>query len=297
MLFEHVARQDRDLDRAADRRLHVPERAARGPLRHRRASTGDEFRRVPLPAGRAAAAGVLTHASVLLSTSNPNRTSPVKRGLFVLENLLGREVPPAAAGRAAAWRTRKADGQDAEDAPRATRRPPGEEGVRRLPRPLRPDRAGAGELRQDRPVARQGARGGADRPEDGTAHRRGGRRGGRPGRSRWRRRKDVFYRCVTEKLLTYALGRGLEPADAVTVDRITARLVGRGAASSRVLLAVVVDSPPFQTRRGDGGERGRSAHRRAARAEAARTRRPTRRATWTGRSTRRRRPTDRRGEP
>src|SRR5262249_58808440 len=38
--------------------------------------------------------GVLTHASLLISTSNPNRTSPVKRGLFVLENLLGREVPP-----------------------------------------------------------------------------------------------------------------------------------------------------------------------------------------------------------
>ena len=53
---------------------------------------GEEMRRVMLPGGRRF--GVLTHASVLIATSNPNRTSPVKRGLFVLENLLGREVPP-----------------------------------------------------------------------------------------------------------------------------------------------------------------------------------------------------------
>jgi hypothetical protein len=66
-------------------------------------------------------------------------------------------------------------------------------------------------------------------------------------------RKEVFYRCVTEKLLTYALGRGLEPADAVTVDRITARLAAEGGKFS-VLLAALVDSAPFQTRRGDGGE-------------------------------------------
>jgi len=38
--------------------------------------------------------GVLTHGSFLVSTSNPNRTSPVKRGLFVLENLLATKVPP-----------------------------------------------------------------------------------------------------------------------------------------------------------------------------------------------------------
>ena len=39
--------------------------------------------------------GILGHGSFLLVTSNPTRTSPVKRGLFVLENLLG--APPAAA--------------------------------------------------------------------------------------------------------------------------------------------------------------------------------------------------------
>ena len=52
---------------------------------------GDRFRRVSLagtPAG-----GVLTQASVLAVTSNPTRTSPVKRGKWILENILG--APPA----------------------------------------------------------------------------------------------------------------------------------------------------------------------------------------------------------
>ena len=66
-------------------------------------------------------------------------------------------------------------------------------------------------------------------------------------------RKAVFYRCVTEKLLTYALGRGLEPADAVTVERIADRLGTEGGKFS-VLLMGIVESPPFQTRRGDSGE-------------------------------------------
>ncbi len=38
--------------------------------------------------------GVLAHASVLLVTSNPTRTSPVKRGQFILENMLGTPAPP-----------------------------------------------------------------------------------------------------------------------------------------------------------------------------------------------------------
>ncbi len=53
---------------------------------------GNEFRKIDTrPFGRA---GVLTHASILTSTSNPARTSPVKRGKFIMENLLGEEPPP-----------------------------------------------------------------------------------------------------------------------------------------------------------------------------------------------------------
>ena len=57
-----------------------------------RASTGDEFRRVALADRRRG--GVLTQASVLTLTSNPNRTSPVKRGQWILQQLLGTPPPP-----------------------------------------------------------------------------------------------------------------------------------------------------------------------------------------------------------
>ncbi len=54
---------------------------------------GGDFQRVSLKG--TPRAGVLTHASVLAVTSNPTRTSPVKRGKFVLDNLLGAPPPPA----------------------------------------------------------------------------------------------------------------------------------------------------------------------------------------------------------
>jgi hypothetical protein len=55
---------------------------------------GDKFRRVALPKN-SPRGGVLTQASVLTVTSNPARTSPVKRGKWVLDNLLGTPPPPA----------------------------------------------------------------------------------------------------------------------------------------------------------------------------------------------------------
>ncbi len=53
---------------------------------------GEEMRRVALPPG-GPRGGVLTQGTVLAVTSNPDRTSPVKRGLFILDNILG--TPPA----------------------------------------------------------------------------------------------------------------------------------------------------------------------------------------------------------
>ena len=55
--------------------------------------SGDQFRRVDLPAD-SRRGGVLTHASVLTVTSNGTATSPVVRGVWVLENILGKQVNP-----------------------------------------------------------------------------------------------------------------------------------------------------------------------------------------------------------
>jgi hypothetical protein len=60
-------------------------------------------------------------------------------------------------------------------------------------------------------------------------------------------RRD-FYQCLTEKLLTYALGRGLEYYDVETVDNIVARLEKDDGHFSS-LLTGIVESAPFQRRR------------------------------------------------
>src|SRR5258707_3550934 len=61
-----------------------------------RGVVGDHFRRVSLagtPRG-----GILTQASVLTVTAGPTRTSPVKRGKWVLDNILGTPPPPPPPG-------------------------------------------------------------------------------------------------------------------------------------------------------------------------------------------------------
>lgn len=61
------------------------------------------------------------------------------------------------------------------------------------------------------------------------------------------RRLD-FYRCLTEKMMVYALGRGLDYQDVPAVDAIVARLEASGGKPS-ALLTGLIDSAPFQRRR------------------------------------------------
>jgi hypothetical protein len=64
-------------------------------------------------------------------------------------------------------------------------------------------------------------------------------------------RRDDFYRCLSEKLLTYAIGRGLEYYDTVTTDHMVEAMKASNGAM-RTLIYSVVESAPFQKRRGDG---------------------------------------------
>ena len=61
-------------------------------------------------------------------------------------------------------------------------------------------------------------------------------------------KSDQVVTTITEKLLTYALGRGLESSDVETVDRIVARLDRDGGRFSALLMGVI-ESAPFQKRR------------------------------------------------
>ena len=93
LFFESILREDRSVLDLLQRRLHVPERAAGEALRH------PERLRQPLPPRRRSDAdsergGLLRQGSILTVTSYATRTSPVIRGKWILENLLGMPPPP-----------------------------------------------------------------------------------------------------------------------------------------------------------------------------------------------------------
>ena len=91
LFFESVLEEDRSLLEFIDSKYtFVNPRLAK----HYGLEGVDEgpFQRVVLP--KSDRGGILTHASILATTSNPTRTSPVKRGKWVLENLLGDAPPP-----------------------------------------------------------------------------------------------------------------------------------------------------------------------------------------------------------
>jgi hypothetical protein len=66
------------------------------------------------------------------------------------------------------------------------------------------------------------------------------------------KRKRQFAESLTKKMLTYALGRGLEPYDQRAVEEIVESLESSGYRFS-ALIAGIVTSKPFRMRRGDGG--------------------------------------------
>jgi hypothetical protein len=62
-------------------------------------------------------------------------------------------------------------------------------------------------------------------------------------------RKEDFYRCLSEKLLTFAIGRGVEYYDAPTIDLLVKRLESKQG-NLRELIYGIIESAPFQKRRG-----------------------------------------------
>jgi hypothetical protein len=189
--------------------------------------------------------GLLTQASFLIVTSNPTRTSPVKRGLFILENLLGTPAPPPPADvpplEAVKGNSKKTLAM--REMMELHRREPlcYSCHARMDPLGLALEEFNAiGKWRDE---------------EDGKPIETAGKliTGEKFANVRElshviaeKRTKD-FYRCLTEKLLTYALGRGVEYYDAPAIDRIVADLQNDGR--MRTLLYGIVDSAPFQLRR------------------------------------------------
>jgi hypothetical protein len=204
---------------------------------------GSRFRRVSV-AGDPRRAGFLSHGSLLTVTSYPNRTSPVLRGKWVLNNLLGAPPPPpppdvpslpeaGEGGKPASVRERLEQ----------HRRNPACATCHSQMDPLgfslenfdaigrwRTAEAGA-------PVDASGAMPGGSRFEGPTGL-----------RDLLLDHQEQFLRTVTEKLLAYALGRAVQPADAPAI-----RAIVRDAAAQQyrwsAIVSGIVRSVPFQMRK------------------------------------------------
>jgi mono/diheme cytochrome c family protein len=209
---------------------------------------GDAFRRVDLTDGRRG--GVLTMGSVLAVTSYPTRTSPVIRGKWVLENLLGAPPPPPP-----------------PDVPELDEQKLGKEVSMR--QQLAAHRANPScaschnrmdaigfALENYDALGRYRTHDGAFAVDASGVLPSGESFTDAAGLKRiFRANPEEFVLCLTEKLFTYALGRGVERTDKPAI-RAMARAAEPKEYRFSALVLGIVNSVQFQMRRAEGKEPG-----------------------------------------
>ena len=251
--FSGIIREDRSVLELVDADYtYLNERLAR----HYGISgvSGEEFRKVALKGDAARRGGVITQAAVLTVTSNPTRTSPVKRGKWVLENILGTPPPPPPPNVPELI-------EDAKLAETASLR-------KRLE--MHRSNPGCAVCHRDMDALGFALENfdavGAWRTKDGKFDIDAA--GELPGGAKFNGaadlkkllrsvKKDSFVRCLTEKMLTYGLGRGVEFYDKCAVDKIAAALAKNDHKFSTLVMEII-KSDPFQKRRGQGKRQPRS---------------------------------------
>ena len=250
LFFEHIVREDRSvLDLLAADYTFLNESLARHygiPNVY-----GDTFRRVTLPEG-SVRGGLLGQASILAVTSLPNRTSPVVRGKWILENILGSpppeppaDVPPLpedSGDGPAAMTMRQRIAQHRENPVCAS--------CHSLMDPLGlglENFDSTGRWREVEATGDARAASFASIDSSGAFPDGTGFSTVLELRQALMARSDRFVATMTEKLLTYALGRGLEYYDAPAV-RAIARDAARSDYRLSALVLGVAKSVPFQMR-------------------------------------------------
>jgi len=204
---------------------------------------GSHFRRVQLPDG--ARRGLLGHASILAVTAYPNRTSPVLRGKWVLENLLG--TPPASPPPDVPALEDTSEAGDPLSMREATERHRANPVCASCHRLMDPPGFA---LEQFDAVGRFRTHTAANTPidasgvlPDGTAF------DGVAGlRAALVRKPERFVTTLTEKLMTYALGRGLAYYDAPAIRAITRDAANDDYRFASIIVGLV-NSPAFRMRR------------------------------------------------
>jgi hypothetical protein len=206
---------------------------------------GSRFRRIALPEG-SARGGLLGQGSILTLTAYANRTSPVIRGNWILENVLGTPPPPPPPNvPPLEERARDAKPLTMRERMEQHRANPTCASCHRMIDPL-----GFG-LENFDAVGQWRARSETGEPMDVSGVLPDGTEfeGVIGLREALLSRPDVFVHTFTERLLTYALGRGLDPyADAPAVRAIR-REAARNDYRVSALIMGIVNSRPFQMRR------------------------------------------------
>ncbi len=247
MLFDYIVKEDRSLLEMIDSDYTFLNEAlwSHYEIEGIDKVDGDEMRLVQLPDG-SVRGGVLTQGTVLVVTSNPDRTSPVKRGLFILENLLG-TPPPAPPPNIPALEDVESD-RERKLTLRETLAIHRQNTLcaschnRMDPLGLALENFNA--LGRFRTME-------MEQPIDATGVLESGEAFSSIGELKKilvTEHQEAIYRCMTEKLMTYALGRAVEYTDAHTIDQLVSELMAnQGRASS--LLYGIIRSDAFQRTR------------------------------------------------
>jgi hypothetical protein len=244
MFFEYIMKQDRSVLEFLDSDYtFLNEQLAK--LYGIDGVGGKQFRRVSFNGKERG--GLLTQASILTLTSTSTRTAPVKRGKWILDNILGTppppplpEVPPLKEGSEAmlTGSLRQRMEQHRADPNCANCH-------------AKMDPIGFGFEHYDGIGAWRAKEG--EYAIDATAQLVTGEKF--DGAAEFKKlllstKRDQFTHCLSEKMLTYALGRGLERYDKCALDKISANLAKERYKFSALVLEVA-RSAPFQMRRGE----------------------------------------------
>jgi mono/diheme cytochrome c family protein len=205
---------------------------------------GSHFRRVTL--ANAQRHGLLGKGGILLVTSHADRTSPVVRGKWILDNLIGTPPAPPPPDVPALPETPAAKPLTMRARMEQHRANPACAGCHRVMDPLglaleNFDAVGAWRTKEGTmPIDASGEIGDGTKV-DGVVSLR----------AALLKRPEVLVGTMAEKLLTYALGRGLEPKDTSAVRGIVRHAAQNGYRFS-ALVEGVIDSVPFRMRTAEG---------------------------------------------
>ena len=206
---------------------------------------GTEFRRVSLAS--TPRRGILGQASALAATSYADRTSVVLRGKWILENLLNAPPPPPPANVPDLEATHVGD-----DATLRQRMEAHRANAVCASCHAKMDPLGFGLENFDAVGSWREKEGKTTIDASGTLPNGRTFKGPVELAAYLRSQSDAFVECLSEKMLTYALGRGLETADRPAVRQVTAGVVAGQDRFSSVVLEIV-KSTPFQMRKANKG--------------------------------------------